>query len=147
MGALREKVRCRKTLGLIQRCLRAGVMLPGGIRAVMPQGVPQGGPLSPLLANIAVDPLDKEWECPGGLLHSSNNFLEEENAPCMAGAERRQSRGHKFTRYADDIIVTVKSANATERLMASLIRFCEGQLQLIINREKSRAAPLKSCAF
>ena len=65
----------------------------------------------------------------------------------MAGEERRQSRGHKFARYADDFIVTVKSANAAKRVMASLIRFCEGQLQLTVNRVKSRAAPLKTCGF
>ena len=119
MGALREKVKCRKTLGLIQRFLTAGVVLPGGTREATPQGVPQGGPLSPLLANIALDPLDKELE----------------------------ARGHKFARYADDFIVTVKSANAAKRVMASLIRYCEGRLLLIVNRAKSRAAPLKSCAF
>ncbi|MEO6473607.1 reverse transcriptase domain-containing protein [Luteolibacter sp.] len=119
MGALREKVRCRKTLGLIQRFLTAGVELPDGTREATPQGVPQGGPLSPLLANIALDPLDKELE----------------------------SRGHKFARYADDFIVMVKSANAAKRVMASLIRYCEGQLQLVVNRAKSRAAPLKSCRF
>jgi len=58
-----------------------------------------------------------------------------------------ESRGHKFARYADDFIVMVKSANAAKRVMASLIRYCEGQLQLVVNRAKSRAAPLKSCAF
>ena len=119
MGALREKVRCREVLGLIRRYLMAGVELPDGTREVTPQGVPQGGPLSPLLANIALDPLDKELE----------------------------ARGHKFARYADDFIVMVKSANAAKRVMASLIRFCEGRLQLVVNRAKSRAAPLKSCEF
>ena len=93
--------------------------LPDGTREVTPQGVPQGGPLSPLLANIALDPLDKELE----------------------------SRGLKFARYADDFIVTVKSKKAAERVMASLIRFIEGRLQLEVNRAKSRAAPLKSCEF
>jgi RNA-directed DNA polymerase len=81
--------------------------------------VPQGGPLSPLLANIALDPLDKELE----------------------------SRGHKFARYADDFIVLVKSANAAKRVLAALIRYCEGRLKLVVNRAKSRAAPLKQCAF
>ncbi len=84
-----------------------------------PQGVPQGGPLSPLLANIALDPLDKELE----------------------------SRGHQFARYADDFIVLVKSANAAKRVLAALIRYTEGRLKLIVNRAKSRAAPLKQCAF
>jgi len=119
MNALMAKVRCRQTLGLIRRYLTAGVELPDGTREATPQGVPQGGPLSPLLANIALDPLDKELE----------------------------ARGHRFARYADDFIVMVKSANAAKRVLASLIRYCEGRLQLIVNRAKSRAAPLKQCAF
>ena len=69
--------------------------------------MPQGGPLSPLLANIVLDPLDKELECPSGLPPSSIHFPEEENAGRMAGVERRQSRGHPFARYADDFIVLV----------------------------------------
>jgi RNA-directed DNA polymerase len=119
MNALRGKVRCRRTLGLIRRCLTAGVVLPDGTREATPRGVPQGGPLSPLLANIALDPLDKELE----------------------------SRGHRFARYADDFIVMVGSANAAKRVLAALIRFCEGRLQLVVNRAKSRAAPLKACEF
>ncbi len=70
--------------------------------------------IPPLLANIALDPLDKELA----------------------------SRGHKFARYADDFIVMVKSANAAKRVMASLIRYCEGRLQLVVNRAKSRAAEI-----
>jgi RNA-directed DNA polymerase len=119
MNALKEKVRCPRVLGLLRRYLMAGVELPDGTREATPQGVPQGGPLSPLLANIVLDPLDKELE----------------------------ARGHKFARYADDFIVTVKSANAAKRVLASLIRYCEGRLQLIVNRAKSRAAPLKTCEF
>jgi RNA-directed DNA polymerase len=119
MAALLGKVRCRKALGLIRHYLIAGVVLPDGTREATPQGVPQGGPLSPLLANIVLDPLDKELK----------------------------SRGHKFARYADDFIVMVKTANAAKRVMASLIGYCEGQLQLIVNRAKSRAAPLKTCEF
>jgi hypothetical protein len=93
--------------------------IPDGTREATPQGVPQGGPLSPLLANIALDPLDKELE----------------------------ARGHQFARYADDFIVLVKSANAAKRVLAALIRFCEGRLGLVVNRAKSRAAPLKQCVF
>lgn len=119
MNALKEKVWCPRVLGLIRRYLTAGVELPGGTREATPQGVPQGGPLSPLLANIALDPLDKELK----------------------------ARGHKFARYADDFIVTVKSEKAANRVMASLIRFIEGRLQLVVNRAKSRTAPLKSCEF
>lgn len=119
MGQLREKVRDRKVLGLIRRYLQAGVVLPDGSREATPQGVPQGGPLSPLLANITLDPLDKELE----------------------------RRGHRHARYADDFLVMVKSAKAAERVMASLMRFVEGRLKLVVNRAKSQAAPLKQCAF
>jgi len=94
-------------------------VLPDGTREATPQGVPQGGPLSPLLANITLDPLDKELE----------------------------RRGHRFARYADDFLVMVKSAKAAERVMASLTRFVEGRLKLVVNRAKSKSAPLKQCAF
>jgi hypothetical protein len=70
------------------------VVVPDGTREATPQGVPQGGPLSPLLANNTLDPLDKEIE----------------------------RRGHRFARYADDFLVMVKSAQAAERVMASLTR-------------------------
>ncbi len=119
MSQLREKIRDRKVLGLIRRYLEAGVVLPEGTREATPQGVPQGGPLSPLLANITLDPLDKELE----------------------------RRGHRFARYADDFLVMVKSAKAAERVMKSLTRYVEGQLQLVVNRVKSQAAPLKQCTF
>ena len=101
MGQLRDKIHDRKVLGLIRCYLQAGVVLPDGTREATPQGVPQGGPLSPLLANITLDPLDKELE----------------------------RRGHRFARYADDFLVMVKSAKAAERVMASLTRFVEGRLK------------------
>jgi RNA-directed DNA polymerase len=112
-----EKESGRKSL--IRGYLQAGEMMPDGTREATPQGVPQGGPLSPLLANIVLDPLDKELE----------------------------SRGHKFARYADDFVVMVKSAKAAGRVMASLIRFAEDKLKLVVNRVKSQTAPLKACAF
>ena len=119
MGQLREKVRDRMVLSLIRRYLEAGVVLPDGTREATPQGVPQGGPLSPLLANITLDPLDKELE----------------------------RRGHHFARYADDFLIMVKSAKAAERVMANLTRYVEGRLKLVVNRAKSKSAPLKQCAF
>jgi RNA-directed DNA polymerase len=119
MGQLRERIEDRKVLGLIRHYLNAGVVLPDGTHEATPQGVPQGGPLSPLLANITLDPLDKELE----------------------------RRGHRFARYADDFLVMVKSATAAERVLASLTRFVEGRLKLVVNRAKSKAAPLKTCAF
>ncbi len=58
-----------------------------------------------------------------------------------------EAREHRFARYADDFIVMVKSAKAATRVLASLIRYCEERLQLVVNRAKSRAAPLKACEF
>jgi RNA-directed DNA polymerase len=119
MGQVRGKIRDRQVLGLIRRYLKAGVVLPDGTREATPQGVPQGGPLSPLLANITLDPLDKELE----------------------------RRGHRFARYADDFLILVRSAKAAERVMGSLTRFVEGRLKLVVNRAKSKCAPLNQCAF
>lgn len=72
-----------------------------------------------LLANILLDPLDKELE----------------------------RRGHRFARYADDFLILKKSARAAGRVMQSVIRFVEGQLGLVVNRQKSQAAPLCRCTF
>jgi len=119
MRVLREKISCRETLNLVRKYLVAGVRLPDGTLEETPKGVPQGGPLSPLLANIVLDPLDKELE----------------------------KRGHNFARYADDFIILVKSAKAAQRVLKSVTRFCEEQLKLVVNRAKSRCAPLKSCSF
>lgn len=119
MEALREKADYRKTLGLIRCYLTAGVVSPEGVREATPLGVPQGGPLPPLLANIVLDPLDKELD----------------------------SRGHKYARYADDFIVQVKSAKAAQRVMASLVRYCEGRLKLVVNRAKSKCTQFKFCEF
>jgi len=119
LARLREKIGGGWLLRLIGRYLRSGVVLPNGQREETPMGVPQGGPLSPLLANIVLDPLDKELE----------------------------RRGHRFARYADDFLVFVKSAKAAQRVMESLKRYIEGTLKLVVNQIKSQAAPLKQCAF
>lgn len=119
MDGLRVKVKDARVLGLIRRFLTAGVVMPDGRREATPQGVPQGGPLSPLLANIVLDPLDKELE----------------------------SRGHRFARYADDFVVLVKSPRAAQRVMDSLIHYVEGRLKLVVNRTKCRTTPLKECSF
>ena len=65
----------------------------------------------------------------------------------MTADKELERRGHRFARYADDFLVMVKSAKAAERVMASLTRFVEGRLKLVVNRAKSKAAPLKQCAF
>ena len=98
----------RGLIRLINRYLKAGVMIDGQQRATV-EGVPQGGPLSPVLANVVLDELD--WE-----LHR---------------------RGHAFARYADDAQVYVGSRAAGERVMASLQRFIAGRLRLKVNAAKS----------
>lgn len=82
------------------------------------KGVPQG-PLSPLLANILLDDLDKELE----------------------------KRGHRFARYADDFIIQVKSIRAGERVKKSITRFVERKLKLKVNNQKSKAGHNSKCAF
>jgi len=119
LAQLREKIGGGKLLRLIGRYLRAGVELPDGTREATPLGVPQGGPLSPLLANIVLDPLDKELT----------------------------RRGHVFARYADDFLILVKSAKAAQRVMASVATYVEGKLKLVVSRTKSKCAPLAECEF
>ena len=119
LGALREKIGSGQLLRLIGRYLRAGVELPDGTREATPQGVPQGGPLSPLLANIVLDPLDKELE----------------------------RRRHHHARYADDFIILVRSAKAAQRVMQSVANYVENKLKLSVNRLKSKSGPLSQSQF
>jgi len=118
MHRVARKVRDKRLLSLIGKYLRAGVMVQGRLQETR-LGVPQGGPLSPLLANIILDDLDKELE----------------------------KRSHRFARYADDFIVLVKSRQAGERVMESLKRFLKRRLKLRINEEKSRVVPTNQAAF
>ena len=103
-----RRVKDKRVLHLIRRYLQAGVMLNGVVVATE-EGTPQGGPLSPLLANIMLDDLDK--------------LLEQ--------------RGHRFCRYADDCNIYVRSQRAGEGVMSTARRFIEGRLGLRINEEKS----------
>src|SRR5512143_1206907 len=119
MKLLAGRILDKRVLRLIGAYLRAGVKLPEGNVEATTQGVPQGGPLSPLLANIMLDPLDKELE----------------------------RRGLRFARYADDFLILVKSLRAAQRVMQSITRFVETRLQLVVNRHKSQVAPLSACAF
>jgi len=111
MHRVARKVRDKRILRLIGKYLRARVMVNGRLQATR-KGVPQGGPLSPLLANILLDDLDKELE----------------------------RRGHRFVRYADDFIILVKSQRAGERVMLSVQRFLERKLKLKVNQDKSQVA-------
>jgi RNA-directed DNA polymerase len=119
MRLLARRVFDQRVLRLIGAYLRAGVQLEDGKVEATTQGVPQGGPLSPLLANIMLDPLDKELE----------------------------RRGLRFARYADDFLILVRSLKAAQRVMQSVTRYVETRLQLVVNRQKSQAAPLGQCAF
>jgi RNA-directed DNA polymerase len=119
MAQLREKLPDPLVLQLIHRYLTAGVVLLDGSREETSEGVPQGGPLSPLLANIVLDPLDQELS----------------------------RRGHRFARYADDFLIMVSSARAANRVMHSVINFVEHRLKLTVNRTKSRAGLLRDSAF
>ena len=113
MARLEEKVGDRNLLRLIRRMLRAGVVMPDGVVVTNEEGVPQGGPLSPLLSNIVLDELD--WEL--------------------------ERRGLSFVRYADDCNIYVKSERAGNRVMASITRFIERRLRLKVNASKSAVAP------
>ena len=109
---LAERVSDRRLLVLVGRMLKAKVVLPDGVVIDSEQGVPQGGPLSPLLSNVVLDELDRELA----------------------------RRGHRFVRYADDCNVYVRSERAGRRVMASLTGFIEGRLRLKVNQAKSAVA-------
>jgi RNA-directed DNA polymerase len=118
MVRVARKIRDKRVLRLIGLYLRAGVLVNEIIEPTS-KGVPQGGPLSPLLANIMLDDFDRELE----------------------------SRGHKFARYCDDFVILVKSPRAGERVKQSVSRFLEKKLKLKINREKSKTGKASKCKF
>jgi RNA-directed DNA polymerase len=118
MTLLGDKVKDKRLLKLIKRYLRAGV-IDNQLYSESHEGVPQGGPLSPLLANIMLDPLDKELE----------------------------KRGHKFARYADDFTILVKSKRAGERVLRSISSYLKHRLKLIVNTIKSRVVKTNDSKF
>ena len=111
MSRVRERVSDRRVLKLIDRYLKAGALAAEGFEAT-PEGTPQGGPLSPLLANQLLDGLDKELE----------------------------NRGHRFVRYADDCNIYVRSERAGRRVLGSVTRYLERRLKLSVNEAKSAVA-------
>jgi RNA-directed DNA polymerase len=117
MGRLVKRIADRRVLRLIRRYLNAGV-LANGVVIERQEGTPQGGPLSPLLANVLLDEVDKELE----------------------------RRGHAFVRYADDLNVYVRSQRAGERVMASLHKLF-GKLKLRINENKSKVTRATKAKF
>lgn len=118
MSLLGRTIADKRLLRLIGRYLRAGVLV-GGHQEPAEVGTPQGGPLSPLLANILLHQLDQELE----------------------------RRGHRFARYADDMIILVRSERAAKRVMQSLTHFLHTTLQLTVNLAKSKVAPVGECSF
>lgn len=116
ISILRERINDAPTLHLIRSFLRAGVM-EGGMISPSEEGVPQGGPLSPVLSNVYLDKLDKELE----------------------------ARGLRFVRYADDCNIFVKSEMAAERVMKSITSWLERKLRLKVNATKTKVVrPTKS---
>jgi group II intron reverse transcriptase/maturase len=108
MGRVAQVIRDKRVLHLIGKYLRRGAMVDGLVEASV-EGTPQGGPLSPLLANIYLDALDKELE----------------------------RRGHRCCRYADDCNIYVGSPSAAERTLASVQAWIEKHLRLKVNAAKS----------
>jgi RNA-directed DNA polymerase len=112
MARLGRWVGDKRMLRIIGRFLRAGLM-QNGVCVTREEGTPQGGPLSPLLANLLLDDLDKELD----------------------------KRGHTFCRYADDCNIYVQSEASGQRVLASVTKFLEGKLKLRVNRDKRAVAP------
>lgn len=108
MGRVGREIRDKRVLQLIGKFLRRGAMVEGIVEASV-EGTPQGGPLSPLLANIYLDALDKELD----------------------------RRGHAYCRYADDCNIYVSSQAAAERTLASIQDWIEKRLRLKVNAARS----------
>ncbi len=109
ISILRERINDAPTLHLIRSFLKAGVM-EEGLVSPTDEGVPQGGPLSPVLSNVYLDKLDKELE----------------------------GRGLNFVRYADDCNIFVRSEMAADRVMGSVSRWLERKLRLKVNATKTK---------
>jgi RNA-directed DNA polymerase len=118
MSRLARRVADKRLLRIVRRFLEAG-MMSNGVCMERHEGTPQGGPLSPLLANLLLDDLDKELE----------------------------RRGHRFCRYADDCNIYVQSKAAGKRVMQSVVAFLEKRLRLRVNRDKSAVAHVSERKF
>ncbi len=115
---LSETIKDGRVVSLIHRFLRAGVMV-GGLFEESSAGVPQGGPLSPLLGNIMLNELDHELK----------------------------RRGHRFVRYADDLLIFCKSRKAANRTLIHILPYIEKKLFLKVNREKTRVAYINKVEY
>ncbi len=118
MSRVARRIGDKRLLRIIRRFLQAD-MMQDGVCIARNEGTPQGGPLSPLLANLLLDDLDQELE----------------------------RRGHRFCRYADDCNIYVRSMAAGQRVMDSVTQFLEEKLRLRVNRQKSAVAPVGERKF
>lgn len=119
MALVGARARDKRLLKLIGNYLRAPMVMADGQRCKRSKGTPQGGPLSPLLANIYLDVLDKELE----------------------------GRGLSFVRYADDIAIFTSSPRAAQRVLESVILWIEKNLKVPVNRDKSGHGPTDQSAL
>lgn len=115
---LSKTIKDRRVISLIHKYLNAGV-ISRGVFEKTETGMPQGGPLSPLLSNIMLNELDKELA----------------------------RRGHRFVRYADDCMIFCKSRKSAERTLRNIIPFIEGKLFLKVNRKKTSVAHISKVKY
>ncbi len=115
---LSETIKDGRVISLIHKFLNAGVMV-GGLFEESSEGVPQGGPLSPLLGNVMLNECDHELE----------------------------RRGHRFARYADDLMIFCKSKKAAQRTLDHILPYIEEKLFLRVNREKTKVAHVKTVKY
>lgn len=115
---LSRTIKDGRAISLIHKYLNAGVIANGMFERTE-IGMPQGGPLSPLLSNIMLNELDKELE----------------------------RRGHRFVRYADDCMIFCKSRKSAERTLENIIPFIEGKLFLKVNRKKTEVAHISKVKY
>ena len=115
---LGKTIKDGRVISLIHKYLNAGVITKGVFEKTE-VGMPQGGPLSPLLSNIMLNELDKELE----------------------------SRGHRFVRYADDCMIFCKSKKSAERTLENIIPFIEEKLFLKVNRKKTQVAHISNVKY
>ena len=115
---LSRRVKDGRVISLIHKYLNAGVVIRNKFEETK-VGVPQGGPLSPLLSNVMLNELDRELE----------------------------KRGHPFVRYADDLVILCKSKRSADRTLANIVPYIEGKLFLRVNREKTATAYISKIKF
>ncbi|CEJ09353.1 Group II intron, maturase-specific domain protein, partial [Acididesulfobacillus acetoxydans] len=115
---LSDTIKDGRVISLIHKFLRAGIMVDG-LFEESPEGVPQGGPLSPLLGNVMLNVCDHELE----------------------------KRGHRFVRYADDMMIFCKSEKAARRTLDHIVPYIEGKLFLRVNKEKTSVAHVRKVKY